>query len=219
MEIWGSKCTTYHHHLEVIFTSTPFFFFYHLPSDRGQKPKLFPWFNDPRPWRVCSAEPGARNVFKTLCLMGSPSWGLGPERSLSDTLWKHQHLRFLLRRFCCCCKLSLLLLTRLKFKLNIFRLGVSKTWLWSSFCLRNQTLIWKWLKLYFWYLINYEFKCASPTALHFPQCNMLNCFQREIQLVVISALLKNRFQIIDCHSHVTWWEKTIKSTWHIIYII
>ncbi len=102
-----------------------FLFFYHLPSDRGQKPKLFPWFNDPRPWRVCSAEPGPGMCLNSV-FDGISQFETRTERSLSDTL-ETQHLRFLLRCFCCCCKtFPFCFLTRLKFKLNIFRLEFQK---------------------------------------------------------------------------------------------
>lgn len=144
MEIWGSKCATYHHHLEVLFyfhslsSLHLFLLFYHQPSDCSQKPKLFPWFNDPHPWRVCSAEPGTGMCLNSV-FDGISQFETRTERTLSDTL-ETQHLRFLLRRFCCCwcyCKtFTFCFLTRLKFKLNIFRwilqTGVSKTRLWSE---------------------------------------------------------------------------------------
>ncbi len=107
MEIWGSKCATYHHHLEVLFyfhslsSLHLFLLFYHQPSDCSQKPKLFPWFNDPHPWRVCSAEPGTGMCLNSV-FDGISQFETRTEWTLSDTL-ETQHLRFLLRRFCCCC--------------------------------------------------------------------------------------------------------------------
>lgn len=52
MEIWGSKCGTYHHHLEVIFYFSLSFLSSLFSSFPHQK-----WsrFNDPHPWRFCSA--------------------------------------------------------------------------------------------------------------------------------------------------------------------
>lgn len=128
--IWRSFFTST---LFLLFTF--FFFFYHQPSDCSQKPKLFPWFNDTHPWRVCSAEPGTGMCLNSV-FDGISQFETRTERTLSDTL-ETQHLRFLLHRFCCYCKtFTFCFLTRLKFKLNICRrilqTGVSKTRLWSE---------------------------------------------------------------------------------------
>lgn len=121
MEIWGSKCATYHHHLEVIFyflsLSSLHLFPHHRLSDCGQKAKLLSWFNDPDPWRVRTAEPGTRICLNSV-FDGISPYETGTERTLSDTL-ETQNLRFLLRCFCCCCKtFTFCFLTRLKFKSN-----------------------------------------------------------------------------------------------------
>lgn len=55
MEIWGSKCGTYHHHLEVIFyfsLSLSSLFFFFSPSETEPTGA---WFNDPHPRRFCWA--------------------------------------------------------------------------------------------------------------------------------------------------------------------